>query len=389
MYETALRTISERMGGKPALGAARALDGLGAIHMRAGRHTAARLRFEEALAIKEGAGTAPGEVTASLVRLGSACYLEGLVELALQHWQRGLALVSARPEGERDGAELARLLNHLGLALHDLKRDDEAEARYLEALALADRTDAAQGRGLDSSLEAGARDTCVADAQAGLAMIRQGQGRHEEALEHYRAALAAQGRAGGGRGGLAAVKILDSMACSCAALGRHEDSAALLRESLPLKAGIFPGEEVYLAECRLDLAAELRLCGRDAEALELCAAARRAFAQHLPPGDPRTAQAAEMLVQLAAETRPAAATRPAATASPARQGTPEPAARQQATPPRNEAARPEAVGRADAVAAAAGVAEALAAAASSESAAAAAVAAAPARSFYAVMPRVK
>ena len=63
------------MGGKPALGAARALDGLGAIHMRAGRHTAARLRFEEALAIKEGAGTAPGEVTASLVRLGSALLL--------------------------------------------------------------------------------------------------------------------------------------------------------------------------------------------------------------------------------------------------------------------------------------------------------------------------
>ena len=330
VYESALKTIADRMGGQPAAGAARVLERLGATLLRAGRCKSARLRLEEALALQEGVGVeGAGQARGILACMGRACYLEGDREAALASWRRALELEPDGPGGDAIGT--GELLNCVGLALLDLRRVEEAEASYREAIRLADAacSETAEagspGGGGAGPAGAGAKGRCLADGHAGLGMVYQRMGRWEDALRHYKEALLRQARTGRGRGELGVVKILDSMACVYGELGMHEEAASLLGESLSAKERLFPGEPTYLAECRLDLVAQLRRAGRGADALEACAAAYAALVISLPPADPRVLAAAALRAELAAATvnvtttaKAAAAARPAGAGARAR-----------------------------------------------------------------------
>jgi tetratricopeptide (TPR) repeat protein len=132
-----------------------------------------------------------------------------------------------------------------------------------------------------------------------MAMVSQCSGRYDKALEYYRTSLLIQRKSRHGNAGLAAIKALDSMACIYANLGQFHESVPLLQESLAAKHRMVSDEPIYLGECELDLAVQLKTIGRCSEAYRLCSEAHKVFVEKLGASNQRTKQAAVLLSELA------------------------------------------------------------------------------------------
>jgi tetratricopeptide (TPR) repeat protein/two-component sensor histidine kinase len=200
--------LNEELGEEPLL-RARLLDTLGGIYTNLGLYGEARPKLEAALALRRGLlGDAHPEVAATLTRLGSLAHLSGEGD-AEELYRRALAIREA--QAGREPAELADLLNKLGVAVAAKGRLDEAEEFLYRSLALHEELYGAQDlrvakmlhnlsgvayyRGDPDAAEAlvgralaireaqlGEDDLDLAGSREALALMLRDQGRHAEAV---------------------------------------------------------------------------------------------------------------------------------------------------------------------------------------------------------------
>jgi DNA-binding SARP family transcriptional activator/Tfp pilus assembly protein PilF len=148
---------------------ASALNGLGLVDSRQGRHEQAAGHFEMALALCRQTGDRTGEIRA-LVNLGLVDSRQGRHEQAAGHFEMALAL--CRQTG--DGTGEIRALVNLGLA--DLRgaRHKQAADHLEEALALCREAGDLTPRGY---------------ALTTLGLLHTGEGRYQQAAEYHQQAL--------------------------------------------------------------------------------------------------------------------------------------------------------------------------------------------------------
>jgi DNA-binding SARP family transcriptional activator/Tfp pilus assembly protein PilF len=148
---------------------ASALNGLGLVDSRQGRHEQAAGHFEMALALCRQTGDRSGEIRA-LVNLGLVDSRQGRHEQAAGHFEMALAL--CRQTGDRT-SEIRALVN-LGLADLRRARHNQAADHLQEALALCREAGDLTPRGY---------------ALTTLGLLHTGQGRYQQAAEYHQQAL--------------------------------------------------------------------------------------------------------------------------------------------------------------------------------------------------------
>jgi len=148
---------------------ASALNGLGLVDSRQGRHEQAAGHFEMALALCRQTGDRTGEIRA-LVNLGLVDSRQGRHEQAAGHFEMALAL--CRQTGDRTN-EIRALVN-LGLADLRRARHEQAAAHLEEALTLCREAGDLTPRGY---------------ALTTLGLLHTGEGRYQQAAEYHQQAL--------------------------------------------------------------------------------------------------------------------------------------------------------------------------------------------------------
>jgi tetratricopeptide (TPR) repeat protein len=202
----AARQVDDRAG------EASALNGLGQVDSRQGRHRQAAAHFETALALCRQAGDQSGEIRA-LVNLGLVDSRQGRHRQAAAHFETALAL--CRQTGDQSG-EIRALVN-LGLADLRTGRHEQAADHLQEALALC--------------REAG-EWTPKGYALTTLGLLHTGEGRYQEAADDHQQALTVFRRVGDRSGEASTLNGLGELFL---AAGRPDDSrshhASALREA--------------------------------------------------------------------------------------------------------------------------------------------------------------
>lgn len=255
--------IYTRLGYTP--GTAGAYDNLGSLHFASGRWPAALDSLERALRLREAIGYVPGQAI-TLANLG-------LVRMAMgDHAEAATNLEASRAMGLRVGEQLVVVRATIGLAhlalvggdvpraaallegvageLADVSDDELAQARWLQALVLAEQGDLVGGASLAEQALAIAREAGLAEqaceALRALATIRAWQGEHATAE-----ALAAEAEAA-----CRARGDVYQLGLSLLALGRIRaggpGARAALEEAVTMFAGL--GDAFDLAAARAALA---------------------------------------------------------------------------------------------------------------------------------------
>jgi DNA-binding SARP family transcriptional activator/tetratricopeptide (TPR) repeat protein len=193
------RKAARQVGDRAA--EASALNGLGLVDSRQGRHEQAAGHFQTALTLCRQTGDQSGEIRA-LVNLGLVDSRQGRHEQAAGHFQTALTL--CRQTGDQSG-EIRALVN-LGLA--DLRKGhhEQAADHLQEALALCREAGDLTPRGY---------------ALTTLGLLHTGKGRYQEAADHHQQALILF-RQVGDRSGEA--NTLNGLGELFLAVGRPDDS---------------------------------------------------------------------------------------------------------------------------------------------------------------------
>jgi tetratricopeptide (TPR) repeat protein len=195
-------------------GQAQAQLGLGAVHLRLGRYSAAAQHFDPARTLFQRLGDRIGEARA-LGNLGTIDGRLGRHREAAGHYEEALVLL--RQAGDRAGQTVS--LINLSILERRLGQLDRAAEHIEQALAL--------------SREAGDRGG-EANALTNLALIEQKQGRHDRAAAHLEQALALHRKLGNRSGEAWALDSLGEMSCQLGrgdqAIGYHRQALALFRE---------------------------------------------------------------------------------------------------------------------------------------------------------------
>ena len=292
-YEQALacyRAITPSTGAPQTIttpllqGEAQVLDHLGQLREQSGDYAAARIWYEQALALYRSGGDLSGEAIAC-GHLGNVSWFSGDLLDARKRWEEALALM--RRIGDRGGE--GRYLRNLGLILWQSGEPEQALAYHRQALRL---FEAAQAIDLMVECHHGIGDVQYVTGQTGAALesyeralelarsagLRQsvaqslyGCARAERTLGHPAAALAriAEARplyqAIGNPRGLA---WCDREA-GCAELARRHPAEArdLLRAAVEGFTRL--GEPAFVAATRAELAHAYRALGEREEALAL------------------------------------------------------------------------------------------------------------------------
>ena len=294
------RQAASRLGDQQA--EARALQSLGVIDLRQGRHRRAAGRFGQALALFRAAGDRLGEARA-LGNLGFVGFLQGQVRQASEHLEQALALF--REVGDKVGE--ARMLTSLGhvalrqgryqqaawqlhrsLALSRDTGDQGCKARAIGTLAEVDlrqgRYRAAAGqvqRALDLFRAISDRIS-EADALAVLGIIDLRQGRYQQAAGHLEQARALSEETGDLS---SQANTLNGLGELLLATGQHADAQAQHSAALALAARA--GEKYEQARAHAGLAAAWRAVGHPAEARPH---SRQALALYTELGAPEAGQ---------------------------------------------------------------------------------------------------
>jgi DNA-binding SARP family transcriptional activator/tetratricopeptide (TPR) repeat protein len=196
---TSARKAARQAGDRAA--EASALNGLGLVDSRQGRHQRAAGHFETALALCRRTGDRTGEIRA-LVNLGLVDSRQGRHQQAAGHFETALAL--CRRTGDRTG-EIRALVN-LGLADLRTGRHQQAADHLQEALALCREAGDLTPRGY---------------ALTTLGLLRTGEGRYQQAADYHHQALTLF-RQVGDRSGEA--NTLNGLGELFLAVGRPDDS---------------------------------------------------------------------------------------------------------------------------------------------------------------------
>ncbi|HEX4961526.1 MAG TPA: tetratricopeptide repeat protein [Thermoanaerobaculia bacterium] len=259
--------LSKELRGEPLL-KARLLDTLGGIHTELGLFDQARPLLGEALAIHERIhGGTSLEAAATLVRLGSLAQLSGKGD-AVALFRRALAIREERLGP--DHAEVADVLNKLGMTLASQGRFDEAETMLHRSLALHEQL-------------WGDRDPRVAKVLHNLGGIEYYRGRTADAERLLQRALGIREAAlqpddpdlAGSREALALLRQQQ---------GRPAEAVPLLERLVATSEKVYGPEHPEFARTLLNLGLARKALGEDDAARQLIERALAIDEKTLTPG---------------------------------------------------------------------------------------------------------
>lgn len=192
-------------------GQAHAVRGIGAVHLKLGRYSAAEDHFERAATLFAKADDVTGQAVA-LTALGTVGQRQGTYASAAEHHTQAIALFRQSGDGSGEG----RALNNLAVIETLLGRHVEAARHHEEAATLARQAG-------DGSGEAAALNN--------LGLVEQRLGRDGEAAGHHRLAVALF-RQLGDRSGEAS--SLDNLGIAYTRLGQPGEATAYFEQALTL-----------------------------------------------------------------------------------------------------------------------------------------------------------
>lgn len=231
--------------------AAEALSGIGKLAIDRDALDEARAAIVEAIAR---AGDAPGLRAHAEQNLGVIANIRGELEDALAHYERSLRAFDAT--GDARGC--ARAFNNLGMLSADLRRWDDADRYFRQALALAER-----------AADAGLRGICLVNHTEVLLERRL----FDEARRHADEALRIFDGGEGARVYKSAAYRVHGVAYR--ETGRPVLAEARLRAAVDL--AVASGSVLLEAEASRELALLFRSLGRNQDALRLLNTAHRLF----------------------------------------------------------------------------------------------------------------
>lgn len=173
-----------------------------------------------------------------------------------------------RRERERDGRQLARALEELGLVYLQQDEGQEACPPLEEAHAIFQES-------------FGSDHPALATSEANLAGCRRRTGRHEEAVALYHRALEKYGRLSQPLGASIA---LNNLALTLAEMGRTDEAEIFHERAIRLSVRVSGRGNVNHAKFTRDLAKLYLATGREEEAKELLEASARWFRMIFGPG---------------------------------------------------------------------------------------------------------
>ena len=194
--------------------------------------------------LEEGRIPSTGIVALGLMETGRALYGFRLYEQAIYFLERAQHLY--RAFNPTDPSSLLTTTHYLGLSYRQIGNLTDGERQLKDALAMADAIRSADGK---------------ARVEHDLANVLVQQGRKDEAIRLYEAAL----RTGGGNG----IKTKGNLALLYAERGRFAEAERLLREQMQLLQNESPRNEQDIVETRANMIAVLGLSGKVNEAIPL------------------------------------------------------------------------------------------------------------------------
>lgn len=264
----------------PSVGLAATLEQRGVLDHELGQLEAARLRYQEALAIYRNLDDPhTGEIAGLLLNLGGLAQAEGDFAAAETLQRQGIAVEREALGPHHPG--LAVSLGNLAVTLRGQGRYDEAEVLHREALAI-------------SRAALGDHHPEVATKLSNLAVLLRSRGAFSEAAELLREVLQLDREQLGPEHPYVAFS-LDNLGSALAELGAFAEAQPLFTEARRILVAVRGPRSLEVATNLTATGTALRLNGDTTNAVHMLEQARTLLAEVAPPNHPRRAAVANEL----------------------------------------------------------------------------------------------